>query len=486
MRLSQLLRRLPGFRIEGSENIDIKFVSCDSKSVIPQTLFCCIEGFKTDGHDYIESAVAAGAAAVCVSKKAVVPAGITVVTVDDMRKALALFADEFYGRPSEKMKVVGVTGTNGKTTTTFMIDFLLNSLGVNTGLMGTLYTKIGDRRISSSVTTPDAVFLQKTLAEMLDENMKAVVFEVSSHALSLDRVYSCRFDRAVFTNLTQDHLDFHADFEDYFSAKLKLFESLNNGSNDAVAILNADDPWSGKIVSELKVPFLRYSVKSDADFRALNCDVRPDGITYTLLHNSNEYEISLGVSGFFNIYNSLAAIATISSFGFSIAEIARCFTDFKGVKGRFELVECGQDFSVVVDYAHTPDGLLNVLDTARKMTRGRLISVFGCGGDRDRLKRPLMAEIACRNSDFVVITSDNPRTEDPEKIIDDIKKGLPSSFNDYRCESDRKKAIFTALESARPSDTVVIAGKGHEDYQILRDRTIHFDDSEIVREFFQV
>lgn len=486
MILSQLIRQMPYLKVYGDKNIEIGDVTCDSNEISNTSLFCAIKGLKTDGHNFIDDAIKKGACAVCISKEY---AGekidsVTYIEVTDTRKSYALLCNAFYNNPSEKMKVIGVTGTNGKTTTTFMIEYLLNALETPTGLMGTLYTKIGDKTVTSSVTTPDAKNLTKNLADMLNSGIKSVVFEVSSHALSLDRVYACSFDRAVFTNLTQDHLDFHKNFKNYFNAKMKLFDSISNGTKDATAIINADDESSQKIISGLRRNYLTYAINNTADFKVYELEVRPNGISYNFKYKDRSYKALLSISGYFNIYNSLASIATVHSLGFPLEDILKHIKDFKGVKGRFELVNCGQDFSVIVDYAHTPDGLINVLDTARKMTQGRLISVFGCGGDRDRIKRPLMGGIAGERSDISFITSDNPRTEEPLKIIEEIEEGIKNLGKKYTKEADRKTAIFSALKEARQGDTVVIAGKGHENYQILKDKTIHFDDSEIVREYF--
>jgi len=485
MILAQLLKNLPYLKIYGNSDIEIENVSCDSNDISGKALFCCIKGLKTDGHNFIRQAINNGAVAVCVSKDHIVEKteGVTFITVTDTKKAFALICDSFYSHPADNMKIIGVTGTNGKTTTVFMIEYLLNSLEKPTGLMGTLYTKIGDEKIKSSVTTPDAKTLSKNLADMLSNGMEAAVFEVSSHSLALDRVYACNFDRAVFTNLTQDHLDFHKDFDEYFQAKMKLFESLSPDIKESKAIINTDDQWSGKIISKLRVPFISYGIKHETDFKANDFTVKPDGIEYDLIHKEKIYKVTLSVSGFFNIYNSLAAITTVYSLGFKLEKIIEKIKDFSGVKGRFEIINCGQDFSVIVDYAHTPDGLINVLNTARNLTKDRLISVFGCGGDRDKTKRPIMGKIASEYSDMTIITSDNPRTEDPSKIIDDILNGILKN-KDYKIEPDRKNAIEYALNTAKKGDIVVIAGKGHEDYQILKDKTIHFDDSEIVREYF--
>lgn len=479
MKLKDIIKQTRHAYFSGDPETDITSVVCDSRQVIPGSLFCCIDGFKTNGKLYVSAAYKAGAAAFCSTEPIKIENAASIVT-DDPRKAYAQATAAFYGNPSDHLRIIGVTGTNGKTTVTFMIEHILSKTGRPTGLMGTIYTKFSGKTYPSSITTPDAGTLNKNLALMLEDGIKDAVFEVSSHALSLDRVYGIKFDAAVFTNLTQDHLDFHKTFEDYFQAKLKLFLSLKD---NGTAIVNADDAWGAKIAAKLRQKnVISYGIDKGI-LKAENIDVRQDGITYVLIFKDKKIKIELPVSGFFNVANSLAAIGACVSLGVSPETSAEALRSFPGVKGRFELVKCGQDFAVVVDYAHTPDGLENVLKTAKTLSK-KVTAVFGCGGDRDKTKRPLMGKIASELADTVIITSDNPRTEDPDGIINDIEAGIIPETKYFK-EADRKRAIFMALKAAEKGDCVVIAGKGHENYQIFKNKTIHFDDSAIAREFFQ-
>lgn len=480
MKIIKIAEQIKNAVFTGNRDLEITSVTCDSREAGEGSLFFCIKGFKADGHKFAKKAYEEGARAFCISDNAEgVNGAEAIILSDDTRRAYAEASAAFYGHPAEKMTVTGVTGTNGKTTVTFMIDYIISKSGKKSGLIGTLCSKYGDRTITSSVTTPDAKTLHKTFADMTENGVESVVFEVSSHSLSLDRVYGIKFDAAVFTNLTQDHLDFHKDFNDYFAAKSKLFKYLKE---DGYAIVNADDPYGKKIAAESKGRVITYGT-CDCDFRASDIDVRRDGITYTLTYGKTSAKVELGISGNFNVHNSMAAIATCSALGISPEESSRILRGFGGVKGRFELVRCGQEFAVAVDYAHTPDGLENVLKTAQKITDGKVIAVFGCGGDRDRTKRPIMGRIAAEFADLPIITSDNPRTEEPESIISEIEKGMPEGKK-YLKEADRRKAIFLALDKAEKGDTVVIAGKGHENYQIFKNETIHFDDAETAREYF--
>jgi len=488
MKLQQLLSTVSGAKLRGSSDSEISSLAYDSRQAREGCLFFCISGFKMDGHDFADDALAKGAKALCVERDLEVPEGVDVIKVPDTRAALAAMSACFFDFPSRKLKMIGVTGTNGKTTTTTMISEVMNSIGIRTGLIGTLFIKIGDEVRTSKVTTPESLDLQGILAEMVDQGMEAVVMEVSSHALSLGRTSGVTFDRAVFTNLTQDHLDFHESIDEYFNAKLKLFRELGQGpyaKAGAMAVLNADDLKAGEIAQCLSVPFLTYGINEPgASFRAVDLTMGAAGATCTLHTKEGDYPVSLSMTGAFNVYNSLAAFSTLSSMGLDLPRCIKLAADFHGVKGRFQMVREGQDFAVIVDYAHTPDGLQNILNAARGITPGKLIAVFGCGGDRDRTKRPLMGGIAARLSDVVIVTSDNPRTEDPEKIIADIEQGIIPEKMDYDKVTDRKSAICRALGLAKKGDTVVIAGKGHENYQIFKDRTIHFDDVEVVQQYF--
>jgi UDP-N-acetylmuramyl-tripeptide synthetase len=384
--------------------------------------------------------------------------------------------------------MVGVTGTNGKTTTTWLIEALLRHGGKNPGMLGTVAVKMGGQMHDAHNTTPLSLDLQELLGQMRGLGHDSVAMEVSSHGLSLDRVYGIPYDVAVFTNLTQDHLDFHGSMEKYFKAKRLLFERLgqdNPKSFPVRAVVNADDPYAGRFLEATQVPHLTYGVTQPADIRAQNVVSTFSGTRYTVATATTSFDIEMRLAGMFNVYNSLAAIATALAIGLSVEQIQEAMRAIPPVRGRFELIDERQDFAVVVDYAHTPDGLENILKAARPMTSGKLITVFGCGGDRDRTKRPIMGRITAKYADHPIITSDNPRTEDPNAIVRDIEVGVKESTSHYEMIVDRQSAIEHALRMARTGDTVVIAGKGHETYQIFKDRTIHFDDAEVARNFLR-
>lgn len=484
MLLSALLEGF-GMQTEGKTNLLITGIAYDSRLVQPGFLFVAIEGFKSDGHDFIGQAVRAGAAAVVVNKDAAVPAGVTRIKCSDSRLALALLSARFYGNPSEKIKLVGVTGTNGKTTTTNLLAAVFRDAGEKVGLIGTIANYIGDKYIPVSHTTPESADLQKLLGEMVAEGVDAVVMEVSSHALALNRVAGCEYDVAVFTNITRDHLDFHGDMDSYLAAKARLFSDLGQGAKGGpkYAVLNADDPRWRDLAAVTGVPVVTYAIHSEALIQAVDIDITARGVSFTARSGWGEKRLNLKLTGMFNVYNALAAYAAGVAGGLPPGRVVKALESVSGVPGRFEPVEMGQDFAVIVDYAHTPDGLENVLKTAREITRGRLIAVFGCGGDRDRTKRPLMGRIAACLSDLAIVTSDNPRTEDPLKIIADVVEGVGKILPEggYKVIPDRREAIRQAIFDAGAGDVVLIAGKGHEDYQIIGDIKYHFDDREEAR-----
>ncbi|MFZ5631877.1 MAG: UDP-N-acetylmuramoyl-L-alanyl-D-glutamate--2,6-diaminopimelate ligase [Bacillota bacterium] len=489
MHLSELIKNIGVLKVEGNDRVDIKGIAYDSRAVEPGFLFVAIEGFKTDGHNYAARAVEAGAPAVVVQKEVDLPAGVTRVLVENTRVALARASAAFYGHPSQKMRVVGVTGTNGKTTTTYLISSIYRAAGEKVGLIGTIANYIGDRKLDVSHTTPESADLQKLLREMADEGVTVAVIEVSSHALSLERVTGCQFDVGVFTNLTQDHLDFHRDMEDYLGAKARLFRGIDPGAEKwpRYVVVNRDDPYADRIIQGSRVPVVTYGLSPGADVRALDIKITGQGNSFTVAGRHGSVKLSMKLTGLFNVYNSLAAFAVGVTAGFNPDLVAKALETAGGVSGRFELVDCGQDFTVVVDYAHTPDGLENILKAARSVTSGRLINVFGCGGDRDRTKRPIMGEIAGRYSDLPIITSDNPRTEDPLRIIEDVEEGIKRVLKpgQYRVMPDRREAIRAAITEAKSGDMVLIAGKGHEDYQIIGRQKFHFDDREEARKVLQ-
>ncbi len=480
MLLSKLLHGLP--LALPAEDRSVTGIAYDSRRVERDFLFVAVKGFKTDGHLYIQDAVNRGAAAVVTEQDLPVPGDAVRITASDTRRLLPLLSARFFGAPSRKMKMVGVTGTNGKTTTTNLIETIFRAHGVKTGLIGTIQNRIGNRALAVEHTTPESTDLQSLLAEMTGAGVEAVIMEVSSHALALHRVDQCEFDTAVFTNLTQDHLDFHGSMEDYLAAKLVLFEQLGR---DAVktgpkrAVVNADDPVAKRIIAACTVPVTTYGIKRRADISATDVKISTRGVSFTAVLEGDAMSLNLKMTARFNVYNALAAIAAGVAAGIPPAVIKGALEGVSGVPGRFELVDRGQSFAVVIDYAHTPDGLENVLSTAREVAKGKVIAVFGCGGDRDRTKRPLMGEIAARLSSLAVVTSDNPRSENPLTIINDIMVGVqrvPEAA--YLVLPDRREAIEKAIRAAGPGDVVVIAGKGHEDYQIIGDRRLHFDDRE--------
>ena len=481
MLFRELLEAVEVCAAGGDPAVPVTGIAYDSRQVKPGFLFVAIKGFKTDGHEYIKEAIKMGAAAVVMQRETGAAPGTAWALTPDTRYALALLAARFYGHPSSKMKMIGITGTNGKTTTANLVAAVLGAAGQKTGLIGTIHNRIGERILPVKHTTPESLDLQRLLAEMAEEGVDTCVMEVSSHALALHRVAGCEFDAAVFTNFTQDHLDFHESMEDYLKTKLRLFEDLalrGAKMQDKYAVVNIDDTRSAEFIKTTGVPVYTFGIEGQADVRAVDIGLNARGVSFIALGRWGRHPLNLKITGLFNVYNTLAAFTTAAALGIPAAAIRNALEAAGGVAGRFELVDRGQDFAVIVDYAHTPDGLENVLKTAAQITKRRLITVFGCGGGRDRAKRPLMGEIAAKYSDFAVITSDNPRTEDPLKIIDEIEKGLKPAVNErcYAVEPDRRKAIRAAVGTARPGDVVIIAGKGHEDYQVIGTEKFPFDD----------
>ena len=487
-RLEELAALLPGARIVGDAQTEITSIERDSRRAREGTLFACIVGAHVDAHSFIPDVARAGARAVLTERASVdVPTGVAVLYVPNLEKALDTIVPFFYGYPARSMRVVGITGTNGKTTTSYLVRAILRHAGRRVGLIGTIQAMIEDEVLPTANTTPDIIVLQQMLAEMRTRGMDAVVMEVSSHALALGRVAGIEFDTAVFTNLTQDHLDFHKTMENYARAKAHLFElvSAPGAKEGKTAVLNADDAASETMRTYTRCPIITYGVDHSADLTAQDVQLACDGMELTLMHGRKLlFHLHTGITGLFNVHNVLAAVGASLAEHVAATDIAAALTAFTGVPGRFELVREGQDFAVIVDYAHTPDGMENVLRTARAVTKGRIIAVFGCGGDRDRTKRPIMGRIGAEMADIAILTSDNPRTEDPAAIVDEVERGVLPVIGDKPYEKivDRRTAIFHAIGRAQAGDTVVILGKGHETYQILKDGTIHFDDREQARE----
>ena len=485
-RLSELAALLKDARISGGD-VEITSIERDSRRVQEGALFVCISGAHVDAHSFIPNAARAGARAVLTERKTLeVPAGIAVLHVPDMQAALDIIVPYFYDYPARSMRIIGITGTNGKTTTSYLVRAILRHAGRRVGLIGTIQIMMEDEVFPTANTTPDVIVMQQMLAEMRARGMDAVVMEVSSHALDQRRVAGIEFDTAVFTNLTQDHLDYHKTMENYRLAKAKLFAGLAAGTKPGkTAVVNIDDETGAFMLEHTTAERITYAIKDEkADLRAVEVRLHASGADFAVQGGFGRIKLQLAITGLFNVYNVLGAVGAALAEEIPVGVIEKALTAFRGVPGRFELIDCGQPFAVVVDYAHTPDGLENILRTAREITPHHIITVFGCGGDRDKTKRPIMGRIAAEMSDAVIATSDNPRGEDPTSILAEVMTGVREKIGNKAVDEipDRRQAIFVAIAMAQPGDTVIIAGKGHEDYQILKDKTIHFDDREVARE----
>jgi UDP-N-acetylmuramoyl-L-alanyl-D-glutamate--2,6-diaminopimelate ligase len=484
--VSVLLDALPERRVIGAPPATVRAVTADSRRVRPGDCFVAVPGFKQDARRFVPDAVGRGANLVVTEGEAVPGLSVAQVLVPSARRALARLADAFYGHPSAALTVVGITGTNGKTTTSYLVDALLRARGLRTGILGTIQYVLGDEARPAGQTTPEALDIQAMLAEMRERGIAGVAMEVSSHALALARVDGIEFDVAVFTNLTQDHLDFHGTLDEYRRAKRRLFEHLaTSPKGGRTAVVNADDPAGLEMVRGLQPPVLTFGLSAAAAVRAVEHVSALDGIRMRVRTPKGELSLRSPLIGEHNVMNLLGAIATGLALGLAPDAIAAALAPVSAVPGRFEQVRAGQPFLVVVDYAHTPDALERVLETARKITPGRLGVVFGCGGDRDRGKRPIMGGIAARLADRLWATSDNPRSERPEAILDEVAAGVsrvPGAPDRCVREPDRRRAIAGALGWAQPGDTVVIAGKGHETYQIVGADVLPFDDRAVARE----
>jgi UDP-N-acetylmuramoyl-L-alanyl-D-glutamate--2,6-diaminopimelate ligase len=488
MKLSELVEGLESIRIENGGDEGINGIAYHSQRVIPGDLFVAIEGFSTDGHLYIREAVQRGAVALLVEEgrdlPPDLPPGIAVITSADTRKGMALLSDRIWDHPSGKLKLVGVTGTNGKTTTTHLVEAAMIEAGMVCGLIGTVSYRVAGRELPVERTTPESVDLQEILADMAEEECEAVSMEVSSHALALHRVDGCEFEVGVFTNLSQDHLDFHSDMEDYFSVKERLFTSVERGGLNAKnAAINIDDPYGRRLLDLAAGRILTYGLSQEAELRGELLEAGLKKSWVSISYGNSHWQHDTALTGSFNLYNILSAMGVSILLGLDVQAAIEGILSHPGVPGRFQAIEEGQDFAVLVDYAHTPDSLQRVLETAREIAEGRVIVVFGCGGDRDRGKRPIMGEIAVRLADYAIITSDNPRSENPKEIIAEIEEGArrASGAAYYQKITDRHAAIDTAMREACRGDVLVIAGKGHEKGQIFADRIAPFDDVEEAR-----
>ncbi len=473
MRLTRLIAAVTDCRFEGDGDTEVSGLSTNTLTLEQGEAYIALKRAR-DGHDFVSEAVEAGTAMVVVEHE--VDVDVPQVVVPSTDRALSELALTFYDRPADSLRLCGVTGTNGKTTTTYLIYAALVAAGVPTGLIGTVEYRIGDRCVNSTNTTPEAHQLQRMLREMVDAGCKTVVMEASSHGLSLDRLRGMRFDVGVFTNLTRDHLDFHESFADYTAAKATLFENLDSTAH---AIVNVDDDSANRMIQGSSATVVGYGQKATADFRIQSFETDFRGSRITIETSTETIWGELSLTGSFHQYNVAAAVTACKAMGLSSDTIMQALREVQ-VPGRFEGIDVGQPFGVFVDYAHTPDGLIHALKAGRQLAQKRLISVFGCGGDRDRGKRPEMGRASTDLADLTIVTSDNPRTEDPEAIIADILPGFGEA--PHQVEADRRKAIHLALHEAREGDLVVIAGKGHEDYQTIGRENIHFDDREVARE----
>jgi UDP-N-acetylmuramoyl-L-alanyl-D-glutamate--2,6-diaminopimelate ligase len=478
MKLSEIMKNIEYEFLQG-QDINITDIVYDSRKTVKGSLFICISGFVTKGFDYIEEAIKNGATAIIVEKAMALSDDIAIIKVADARYAMAIASANFYHRPSRNINIIGVTGTNGKTTTTFLIGYILKECKHKVGIIGTIENYIGDKVLKSERTTPESLDLQRLFNSMVNENIDDVVMEVSSHSLVLNRVVGCEFEVGIFTNLTQDHLDFHKTMENYRQAKARLFKMCKKG------VINIDDPAAKYIADMASCDIITFGIENKADFRAKNVKLSSTGVNFDITIDNEDVNFTVNIPGRFSVYNALGAIAACYSMGISVNIIKEGLKNAKGVLGRCQAIQSKQGFSVVVDYAHTPDGLENIITAVNEFTLGRTIVVFGCGGDRDKTKRPIMGEIAGKLSDFCIITSDNPRSEEPEGILTDIETGILKTQCPYLKIVDRKMAIKYALDMAQKDDVIIVAGKGHENYQIFKDRTIHFDDVEIVKNFLQ-
>ena len=479
MKLLELLKNIPVLESNVSMELDIAHVVYDSRKVERGSLFVAVTGFAADGNRFIPMALEKGAAVIVTAKKP--EQDVPYVLVPSDRQALALLGCNFYGHPARSMKMVGVTGTNGKTSVTLLLKHVLEkTLGAKVGLIGTTANMIGEEIIPTERTTPESFELQALFARMRDAGCTHVVMEVSSHAIALDRVAGVHFDAAGFTNLTEDHLDFHKTMDHYCDTKAELFRRCDKG------VINADDSYANRFLDAATCEVLTTAVAGEGGLKAENLELRADGIDFTAVLGGEQVQVSLGIPGKFTVYNALSVLGLAVSLGISLADAAAALADAPGVKGRVEVVPTpGTDYTVLIDYAHTPDGLENVLSSVRGFCKGRLISVFGCGGDRDPIKRPIMGRIGAELSDIAIITSDNPRTEDPEAIIRDITPGADEAGKAYEVVVDRISAIRRAMTIAKRDDIIVLAGKGHETYQEIMGVKHHMDEREIVAQILE-
>ena len=477
MKLKELLKDSAYSVVSGSEDVEIAKIEIDSRKISKGDVFFALTGLGADGHNYIEKAVSMGATCV-VAERECESFGATLVVCENSRKMLAYASANYYGHPADKMRLIGVTGTNGKTTVTHIIKRILDMKGAKVGLIGTNHYLVGDKELPSTGTTPEAMELHWIFKEMYDAGCEYVVMETSSHALDLDRCLGLKFDVGVYTNLTQDHLNYHSDMENYASAKAKLF------AMSRIAVLNSDDAWC-KVMKKEASKVYTYGIEKNADMKAENIEYSEKGVSFNWSFGNSRVPMKMAIPGKFSVYNALAGVGACAALGLGDEEIYKGLLMVRGVKGRAEVVPVNEKYTVMIDYAHTPDGIENILNAVRGFVKNKIIIVFGCGGDRDRDKRPKMGASAARLADFCVVTSDNPRTENPDDIIKDILPGLSGKEDKYKAITDRTEAIRYALSIAKEGDVVLLAGKGHETYQDIMGEKIHYDEREIVKEILE-
>lgn len=482
MKLKKLLNALKEVRVIGDVGFEVKDIAYHAAKVKPGSCFIAVQGHSADGHDFISEAVRRGAIMVVSERPVEVPSTVTNVVVHDARDALARLSSAYFSDPSLNMKLVGVTGTNGKTTITYMLEAIFARAGFAPGVIGTVEYRYGKVKRKADHTTPESYELQKLLSEMVGEGVNACAMEVSSHALDMGRVVGCHFDGAVFTNLSAEHLDYHGEMEAYFASKAMLFEKrlVTSQKGNVFAVINADDPYGRRLIGSVHVPVWRYGLCEEAEVTCSGMTCDEQGLDIDIHTPRGQAKLHSSLMGRFNALNILGATAAGLALGIDLGAIVEAIETVKRVPGRLENIPNERDILAFVDYAHTPDALKNVLLQTRELAKGRLIVVFGCGGDRDRAKRPLMGEVVAEAADIVVVTSDNPRTEDPEAIIKMILPGIEGKGKGYEVITDRRKAIARAVEVAEPGDVILVAGKGHEDYQIVGTKKKHFDDREVL------
>lgn len=455
------------------ENLEITGITCNSRDVKSGYVFVCISGTNTDGHRFAENALENGAVCIVCERDLGLK---NQIVVEDTHKAYASMCAEWFSNPADGLQLIGVTGTNGKTSITYILKAILEKCGYKVGIIGTIQNMIDNKVIASKNTTPNAYELNSLFSLMKAEGCRFVLMEVSSHALDQKRVCDLNFEAAVFTNLTQDHLDYHITMDNYLEAKKKLFKMCKT------AIVNSDDEYAERIIEGLDCKVVTYSTSNESEYSAKGIKYNPTGVSFELVSDKGMHHFTANTGGKFTVYNTMAAAVTAIELGLPIDKIIEAISELKGVKGRAEVVECDKDFTVIIDYAHTPDGLKNILAAFKECPKNRLIVLFGCGGDRDKTKRPIMGNIAVRNADFVIVTSDNPRSEEPMDIINDIVEGTIGFGTPVKVIENRIEAIKYAIKIAQKDDIIVLAGKGHETYQILKDKTIHLDEREVVKE----